>query len=582
MKLKKINRILALGLACIGLNSFAVETPTPPTNAKVSGTQRIQAGDMAPDFTVIDAEGNPIRLSDFRGKTVLLDFWATWCGPCIKAMPKYSELAKARADDGLVVLSICVADTRENYDAWVAENGDKFHFTTAHDPVGKDLRSSIFSKVYGVGMLPTLFVVDREGKLTGRVITYPEEKANLDTLLIEGGLPDPTQAAMIEERPEPRFRGYLGKMLAGDPLEQVDVETIDGDLIALSDLSAESTTLLRVFKAPHMDDAQIEELNYWQSKYADAGLKVIALAGYTSREIFDDWWATAKDKIQFTVVFDPAGASPSPTKPRDEMSDSELEAYKQAMRAHFAKAVPMVLAEGLMVPIPHTLIIQDPYEFVGVYVGSGEQTNESLQNLLLRANIELAPEDRPKYVYSEEETAPEEKIPMIEIGKAAPDFIAYDIHNQPIKVSDYLGKVVVLDFWATWCGPCKKAIPHLQEVARKYKDQGVVVLGSCTRDTREEFEKWMAVNGDTYPDVIWASDPEEKGANRASRKLYGVQGIPTQFIIGRDGTIVASTIGYLPGEVLVDAALAEAGIDVAPEILEKAEEDRKNRERMSN
>jgi thiol-disulfide isomerase/thioredoxin len=223
------------------------------------------------------------------------------------------------------------------------------------------------------------------------------------------------------------------------------------------------------------------------------------------------------------------------------------------------------------------------YQFLGIYVGDKPETEESLRNLLLRAGIELKEEDRPDYVFSEAETAPpppEEKVETAKAGQMAPDFTAIDIEGNKVAISDYRGKVVVLDFWASWCGPCMKAMPHLQDVATKYKDQGVVVLGSSTRDDRKNFEKWIKANGSKYPDIIWAHDPADKGPDRASRALYGVKGIPTQFVIGRDGKIAAVTVGYLPGEVLVDAALAKAGIEVPEEVLTKAEEDLRHRERQ--
>jgi hypothetical protein len=121
-------------------------------------------------------------------------------------------------------------------------------------------------------------------------------------------------------------------------------------------------------------------------------------------------------------------------------------------------------------------------------------------------------------------------------------------------------------------------MPHTQQVAATYKDQGVVVLGSCTSDSRANFEKWVKANAEKYPDFIFSHDAAERTPDRASRKLYGVSGIPTQFIIDRDGKVAAITIGYMAGEVLLDAALAKAGIKVDAAILAKAVEDQKKRD----
>jgi peroxiredoxin len=543
-----------------------------------SAGARLQPGDPAAEFTVIGPDGEEVRLSDFRGKVVVLDFWATWCVPCLKAMPELSQLAESRAQDGLVVLSICVADTRENYDTWVSQNAGKYAFRTAHDPVGKPLRESLFSSVYGVSMLPAIFVVDRDGGLVGRAITYPKEKANIGELLLEAGL---TETA--REAPKPAFRETLGKLKAGDPLPPVRVEARAGESVALSDLAGDGPLVLTVFSGNRLNSTDIEFLNGWSERYAGQGLRMVGLAAYGPRQAFDEWMAEVGDSLKFPVVFDPAGASPATPKPREEMTDEEMSAYNALRRAHFAKVVPMVLSGGSMAPVPHTLVADREHRFLGMYIGTGPDSVESLANLLLRAGIPLEEGDRPAHVFTPEETAPAptgERVPQRQPGQPAPDFPAFDIDGNEVNISTYRGKVVVLDFWATWCGPCMIAFPHMQKVAETYKDQGVVIIGSGTRDTRSAFEKWIRANAARYPDIIWSHDPAERGPERASHALYGVTGIPTQFIIGRDGIIKEVVVGYLEGEVLLEAALAKAGIKVPEEVLLKAEENKRQRRRL--
>jgi len=153
---------------------------------------------------------------------------------------------------------------------------------------------------------------------------------------------------------------------------------------------------------------------------------------------------------------------------------------------------------------------------------------------------------------------------LIKNGLEAPDFVSRNLEGKEIKLSDYRGKVVVLDFWATWCGPCRRSLPHTQEVAHKTKDRGVVALAVCTSDTRAKFDEFVKANQATYPDIVFTCDPNVRGsatyADRASSKLYFVSGIPTQFVIGKDGKIVGSLVGYRDGDTRLESTLAKAGV----------------------
>jgi hypothetical protein len=121
-------------------------------------------------------------------------------------------------------------------------------------------------------------------------------------------------------------------------------------------------------------------------------------------------------------------------------------------------------------------------------------------------------------------------------------------------------------------------MPHTDEVADTYGNQDVVVLASCTSDERKAFESWARQHQQDYPHMLFLHDAAGKSEARASHKLYGVSGIPHQFVIDRDGKIAASVGGYIQGEVLLEAALAKAGVKVDAAILEKAAADQQKRD----
>src|SRR5689334_22756020 len=72
-----------------------------------------------------------------------------------------------------------------------------------------------------------------------------------------------------------------------------------------------------------------------------------------------------------------------------------------------------------------------------------------------------------------------DRPPLLAKGTAAPDFTAQRPDNSPVKLSDFRGKVVLVDFWSTWCGPCKATMPHMEKLHKKLEAQGLVVLGVC-------------------------------------------------------------------------------------------------------
>jgi peroxiredoxin len=157
-------------------------------------------------------------------------------------------------------------------------------------------------------------------------------------------------------------------------------------------------------------------------------------------------------------------------------------------------------------------------------------------------------------------------IPLLGVGVVAPDFVSYDLAGAPVKLADYRGKVLILDFWATWCAPCVASMPHTQAIAAKYADQGVAVLAVCTGDKKKRFEDWVKLKAKSYPAIRFTFDPHEQGTpaekDRASFALYGVPAIPTQFIIDREGRIAGTTTGYMPGDTSLERALAAAGVKV--------------------
>ncbi|TET42134.1 MAG: redoxin domain-containing protein [Dehalococcoidia bacterium] len=158
--------VLTVGFAMFGCSSDS----TPATPA-----QDTNVGSLAPDFQFYDSEERLVSLSDLRGKPVVLNFWATWCGPCVYEMPYLQQVYEEWSDRGLVLLAINMGGTSSQVE----------EFLQSHDlslPVLLDTKRDVAAR-YSIRYIPTTFFIDKEGTIQAvKVGAFPNKEA------IEGDL----------------------------------------------------------------------------------------------------------------------------------------------------------------------------------------------------------------------------------------------------------------------------------------------------------------------------------------------------------------------------------------------------------
>ncbi len=119
-------------------------------------------------------------------------------------------------------------------------------------------------------------------------------------------------------------------------------------------------------------------------------------------------------------------------------------------------------------------------------------------------------------------------------GKPAPDFKLKTLDGKEVSLSDYRGKVVLINFWATWCPPCREEMPLFKRVYERYKNKGFEILAVSTDTSVDPVKKFVKEYRLDFP-VLLDTD------NISS--LYGIQGLPTSFLIDREGKIVKVRLG---------------------------------------
>ena len=122
-------------------------------------------------------------------------------------------------------------------------------------------------------------------------------------------------------------------------------------------------------------------------------------------------------------------------------------------------------------------------------------------------------------------------------GPAKLDFTVKDMNGADVRLTDFKGKVILLNYWATWCGPCKVEIPDLIALQDQYRDSGLVVLGVSQDDDPETLRSFAATNKMNYPVLVGRDQPELLDAQGP------LWGLPTSYVIGRDGSICTRHVG---------------------------------------
>jgi peroxiredoxin len=132
-----------------------------------------------------------------------------------------------------------------------------------------------------------------------------------------------------------------------------------------------------------------------------------------------------------------------------------------------------------------------------------------------------------------------DKLNITGVGAMAPDFTEADVNGQPIKLSSFRGKYVLIDFWASWCGPCRQENPNVVKAFNKYKDKNFTVLGvSLDRETGKE--DW--INAIKNDGLSWTQVSDLKFWKSEAAVLYDVSAIPANFLIDPDGKIIAKNL----------------------------------------
>lgn len=170
--------VLTCGATPSGADDAALKAETPTVGTAV--------GNLAPDFTASNFHGGTVNLADYRGKVVLLDFWASWCGPCLREMPTLVEIKNRYPADKFVIIGVSLDMDKSKARMKRVITDNKLDYPIPYD--GKGWRNAV-SSLYGVRSIPATFILDADGVIVDRNKRGKELIQLLDKLVPEKKVP---------------------------------------------------------------------------------------------------------------------------------------------------------------------------------------------------------------------------------------------------------------------------------------------------------------------------------------------------------------------------------------------------------
>jgi len=486
-------------------------------------------GAMFADVTLNDPDGKSHKLSEYLGKGnyTLLEFWASWCGPCRGSIPHLKQVYGLYKPLGFDIVSVSMDTDNKAWHKALGEERMSWTQLVCADGFGE------VAKIYNFNGIPYCVLIGPDGKvietncrgprlnrqlckLYGNKLEEFHLTAQLDELkdsvtivTVEYGSFSPTL------KKYPLKDGKLDLRMKLDKPMQMSL-TMPNDYshgVSLPAINGEEATVTGSFK-----DFTIGGSNFYQ-EYKEAN-DIIAPSSNKLNDL----------RMDYETLY-------------NQLKDSKKKKEQQRLadaREHFATQYDS-LATQLKADVWQYVKTHPRSEASVAMLSIVEQ--DSLESAVKGLNYYVANGRMKPVIEALQKQAENERIRKeakegLKPGVEAPDFTLDDINGKPFTLSSMRGKWVILDFWGSWCGWCIKGMPEMKKYYEKYKGKFEIVGIDCN-DTVEKWKKAVKDN-----DLPWLH-VYNKAADGTPDK-YGVEGYPTKLIIDPEGKINKIIVGEDP------------------------------------